>query len=183
MTKDIIINDVLIPSLSELFRVDYKNIRFGVSERNICARLAHHMENIIREYDIRNNSHCFNNYFVDVEYNRMGNGDLKKYETNEHRDRYFVSDLLLQSRDVERNFLAVEMKRSYNANREGDRNRLKAIVSPRPVGTRHNCVYDTLVGAFVIYSKKGVDIEIYENVNGHGDKTDEMHLDLNDLMR
>lgn len=105
----------------------------------------------------------------------MGNGDLKKYETNEHRDRYFVSDLLLQSRDVERNFLAVEMKRSYNANREGDRNRLKAIVSPRPVGTRHNCVYDTLVGAFVIYSKRGVDIEIYENVNGHGDKTDEMH--------
>lgn len=51
ITRDIIINDILIPSLKRLYQEDYDNIRFGVSERNICARLAHHMENIMREYD------------------------------------------------------------------------------------------------------------------------------------
>lgn len=29
---DIIINDILIPSLKRLYQVDYDNIRFGVSE-------------------------------------------------------------------------------------------------------------------------------------------------------
>lgn len=29
-----------------LYREDFSNIRFGASERNISARLAHHMENI-----------------------------------------------------------------------------------------------------------------------------------------
>lgn len=49
--KEIILNQILIPSLQRLYQVDYDNIRFDVSERNICARLAHHMENIMREYD------------------------------------------------------------------------------------------------------------------------------------
>ena len=49
ITRDIIIHDILIPSLKRLYQRDYDNIRFGVSERNICARLAHHMENIMRE--------------------------------------------------------------------------------------------------------------------------------------
>ena len=48
ITNNIIVNDILIPSLKRLYQVDYDNIRFGVSERNICARLAHHMENIMR---------------------------------------------------------------------------------------------------------------------------------------
>lgn len=37
--RDIIINDILIPSLQRLYKVDYNNILFRVSERNICARL------------------------------------------------------------------------------------------------------------------------------------------------
>ena len=39
--KDIIVREILIPSLKRLYAVDYENIRFGVSEWNICARLAH----------------------------------------------------------------------------------------------------------------------------------------------
>ena len=112
--NEIIINDILIPSLKKLYQVDYDNIRFEVSERNICARLAHHMENIIREYDRSNNTNYFLKYFADVEYNRMGNGDLKHYENSEHRPKYMVSDLLIQSRGYERNLLAVEMKRKGN---------------------------------------------------------------------
>ena len=78
MTRDIIINDILIPSLKRLYQVDYDNIRFGVSERNICARLALHMENIMREYDSSHDTNYFIGYNADVEYNRMGNGEGQK---------------------------------------------------------------------------------------------------------
>ena len=46
--RDEIIYNILIPSLQRLYEVDYFNIRNGVSERNICARLAHHMEIIMQ---------------------------------------------------------------------------------------------------------------------------------------
>lgn len=49
--REIIVHKILIPSLKRLYAVDYDNIRYGVSERNICARLAHHMENLMRRYD------------------------------------------------------------------------------------------------------------------------------------
>ena len=52
--RDIIIYEILIPALNKLYHTNYDNIHFGVSERNVCARLAHHMENIMRSYDNRN---------------------------------------------------------------------------------------------------------------------------------
>lgn len=75
--KAIILHDILIPSIRMLYREDFSNIRFGASERNVSARLAHHMENIMREYDAKNSTSLFKRYYVDVEYNRMGNGDMK----------------------------------------------------------------------------------------------------------
>ena len=168
--KEIIIQYILIPSLFRLYNEDYDNIFCGVSERNICARLAHHMENIMREFDLNNHTDYFNHYFADVEYNRMGNGILKQYENSEHRPVYMVSDLLIQSRGVPRNYLAVEMKRKGNyRNNQEDRNRLKSIVSSsRNRDYAINCVHDTLVGAFIVYSPKGVQIELYEDVDGVG---------------
>lgn len=167
--RNVIINDILIPSLKQLYQVDYENILFGVSERNICARLAHYMENIMREYDSSHSTRYFRNYYADVEYNRMGNGDLKQYENSEHRPKYMVSDLLIQSRGYERNYLAVEMKRKGNyRNANDDRERLASMVSPAPQGMHDRYVHDTLVGAFIVYGKDGVKIELFENVNGRG---------------
>ena len=156
MIEDIrnnIIYDILLPSLCRLYDMDYDNIRFGVSERNICGRLAYHMENIMREFDRDHNSDLFIHYYADVEYNRMGNGELKRYENSEHLPQYMVADLLIQSRGEPRNLLAVEMKRKSNyVNREKDRERLEALVSPVPVYNTLQCVYGTVVGAFIIYS-------------------------------
>ena len=167
VTNNIIINDILIPSLKRLYQVDYDNIRFGVSERNICARLAHHMENIMREYDSSHSTKYFRNYYADVEYNRMGNGDLKQYENSKRIPTYMVSDLLIQSRGYERNYLAVEMKRKGNyRNANKDRERLASMVSSRPKNEEQRCVHNTLVGAFIIYGKEGVKIELFENING-----------------
>ena len=47
--KAIILHDILIPSISMLYNEDFSNIRFGASERNISARLAHHMENMMQK--------------------------------------------------------------------------------------------------------------------------------------
>ena len=180
--RDIVIDDILIPSLQKLYKTDYDNIRFDVSERNICARLAHHMENIMRRYDCEHERRLFRKYYADVEYNRMGNGDIKQYENSDHLPQKMVSDLLIQSRGKEPNCLAVEMKKKKNKlNRDDDRKRLKALVSPVPVDSNLPCVYGTLVGAFIIYSPEDVVIEIYEIVDGHGENTGEIPLQYDEI--
>ena len=183
ITRDIIINDILIPSLKRLYQEDYDNIRFGVSERNICARLAHHMENIMREYDDSHSTKYFRNYYADVEYNRMGNGDMKQYENSKRISTYMVSDLLIQSRGYERNYLAVEMKRKGNyRNAKEDRKRLASMVSPRPKNEEQRCVHDTLLGAFIVYGIGGVEIELFENVNGEVKKSDISPIHYEELL-
>lgn len=112
----------------------------------------------------------FAKYYADVEYNRMGNGDIKRYENSEHLPKEMVSDLLIQSRGAEPNYLAVEMrKKKNNQKREEDSERLKALVSPKPVRKDLKCVYGTLLGAFIIYSPEDVVIELFENVKGRGE--------------
>ena len=133
----------------------------------------------MREFDLNNHTDYFNRYFADVEYNRMGNGILKQYENSEHRPVYMVSDLLIQSRGVPRNYLAVEMKRKGNyRNIQEDRNRLKSIVSsPRDRSSDFDCVHDTLVGAFIVYSPEGVQIELYEDRNGEGTESESFYFE------
>ena len=166
--RDVVIYDILVTSLRKLYEEDYFNIKVGVSERNICARLAHHMEIQMRKC---NYSKVFDDYYVDVEYNRMGYGNLKSYENHKHGRKYMVSDLLIHSRGRSSNLLAVELKRKGNSkNSEKDIERLKALVSSRPDNIESNCVYGTLVGAFITYSPDEVIIEIFEDHNGKGQK-------------
>lgn len=160
--KDIILNEILIPSLKRLYQEDYNNIKFGVSERNICARLAHHMENMMREYDDQHYPSQFQGYYADVEYNRMSNGDYKFYEDSQKRPRYMVSDLLIHCRGCKRNLLAVEMKRKGNkVGVDKDKERLSSLVTPSTHDQLPDCVHDTLLGAFIEYSTKGVNMELF----------------------
>lgn len=162
--KAIVLHGILIPSICKLYKEDFSNIRFDVSERNICARLAHHMENIMREYDAKNETSFFTSYYADVEYNRMGNGDMKYYEDSLKRPKYMVSDLLIQSRGYEGNLLAVELKKKGSTKKAiaKDRERLTSLVTPGSLSQLTGCVHDTLLGAFIIYSKDGVDMEVFE---------------------
>ena len=73
----------------------------------------------------------FKKYYADVEYNRMRNGDIKQYEDSRKVKQKMVSDLLIQSRGIERNLLAVELKKTKNKDqRDENRDRLKSIVKP-----------------------------------------------------
>lgn len=168
--KDMIVNNVLIPSLKKLYASDYDNIRFGVSERNICARLAHHMENLMRQGEF---SDLFDHYYADVEYNRMGYGDFKFYMNSKRDQQYMVSDLVVHSRGKMTNLLSIEMKRkgNYKKSKE-DKIRLMSIVSSLESKPFY-CVSETLVGAYITYSDKDVKIEIFEAIKGKGKKTGE----------
>ncbi len=92
MERDEIINSILRPSLKRLYLMDYFNIRNGVSERNICARLAHHMGTIMHESD------NFQEYFADVEYNRKNDGSIKHCEGYKKVSLPMVSDLVVHKR-------------------------------------------------------------------------------------
>lgn len=168
--KAIVLHDILIPSICKLYKEDFSNIRFDVSERNICARLAHHMENIMRVYDAKNRTSFFTSYYADVEYNRMGNGDMKYYEDSLKRPKYMVSDLLIQSRGYEGNLLAVELKKKGATKKaiDNDIKRLKSLVTPGSLSQLTGCVHDTLLGACIIYSKDGVDMDIFEFLSEEG---------------
>lgn len=166
----LVLHNILIPSICKLYKEDFSNIRFDVSERNICARLAHHMENIMRDYDAKNGTPFFTFYYADVEYNRMGNGDMKYYEDSLKRPKYMVSDLLIQSRGYEGNLLAVELKKKGSTKKAiaKDRERLTSLVTPGSLSQLTGCVHDTLLGAFIIYSKDGVDMDIFEFLSDEG---------------
>ena len=170
--RDIIINGILIPSIQKLYEVDYFNICNGVSERNICARLAHHMENVLREND------SYNDYFADVEYNRKNDGTTKYYENKLKVSCRMVSDLIVHKRNDEPNLLAVEMKRWDNYDkRKEDRVRLVSVVSsPKLEDRKLNCIYETEMGAFIIYSPERLKVEIYgKGDDGIGYITCELH--------
>lgn len=132
----------------------------------------------MRRYDEVNGTDCFLNYFADVEFNRMGNGDQKHYENREHRSVYMVSDLLIQTRGYGRNYLAVEMKRKGNSrNVDENKKRLMSLVpSPSDYQNAQTCVYNTLAGALVVSSRTDVVLELFENNDRRGANTVEIHL-------
>lgn len=176
MVNKELVEQILVQSLQRLYEIDETNIKYEVSERNICARLAHHMENIMREYDQQNNSHYFQKYYVDVEYNRMGFGDLKHFEDYKHVSHYMVSDLLIHSRGYERNLLAVEMKKPRNRKTvEEDKKRLRSLVTPPSDESPLDCVHGTMLGAFIVYSIKGVEMELFYYSDEDGEvKTEQL---------
>lgn len=93
-----------------------------------------------------------------------------------------VSDLLIQSKGHERNYLAVEMKRKgIYRNAKEDHERLASMVSSRPKNEEQRCVHDTLVGAFIVYGTDGVKIELFENIKGKGINSDPFMIPFNEF--
>lgn len=89
-----------------------------------------------------------------------------------------VSDMLIQTRGYGRNYLAVEMKSKGNRrNVDEDKERLMSLVSSPPdYEQAQRCVYETLVGAFIAFSSEDVVMELFENNDGRGEKTEDIVL-------
>lgn len=151
------------------------NILHGVTERNLCQRLAIPLEHVAR-----NNG--FASYRADVEYNRNNDGHLKTAVSPERNEVVTITcDLILHSRGerVQDNLIAIEMKRSTHraSHMAKDRYRLVALtrrpfedVWPEPlldeakgvqIDIRHVCDYE--VGYLVVLhaAKRIFSIEEY----------------------
>ena len=127
-----IVLSLLHNSFEDVYTLDGVNLNDGVSEWNICARVAMYMEKRMRAYVFLNRTSIFEDYYVDVEYNRSYGGNPKIV------DGYKVRvDLIVQTREETKpNFLVLEMKKLDNPEKRVDDEReLKRMVRPRQEGT------------------------------------------------
>ena len=151
---------MLKKALASLYIQDKRNIDMKVNEMNLCARLAHHLENKIRKYGL-----LFEGYYVDTEYNRGMYGQKIKYvEYNDKQLHAVRCDMLIHSRGLKNldNLLALEMKKeNVDTDVEDNHDRLENIVKPRTDDTPKNAVCDTLVGVFLEIASNGCKMTQY----------------------
>ena len=165
------VREMVEKSISILYKIDRDNIKDGVSERNLCARLALYL------HEELNNSPFSNNYYVDVEYNRMGLNIKKQIQEANRNLKSIVCDLLIHSRGrnlvhnnekicLPDNLLALEMKREPNKNnatRESDRERLKAMTKIEVGNNTIGHVANTVFGVFLEIGITCYELEFYSN--------------------
>jgi len=99
------------------------NILNGSSEQNLCGRLALAMERCREERGI-------NGYFVDTEYNRKQNGEVKTIIEGGIKVVPIRCDIILHSRGqiaAKDNLIVVEMKRSKHSKAEKQKDRMRLI--------------------------------------------------------
>ena len=161
---------LLLQAIEDLYDQDYRNLILEVSERNLCGRLAFHLENLMRQYDKDHNKSFFKEYFADIEYNRMEDLDgkpLKKTVIFEDgTEETIICDMLVHSRGRNKkmdNLMALEMKRTYNKDSvESDNKRLITMVSPPSSNVVCKIMYSTLMGVFLTCDKTNCLITVYE---------------------
>lgn len=120
-----VVRSVLDQSLDRFFVEEVKPLLDGVNERSNCTRLAIIMTEIAGAHGLRA-------YFVDTEYNRMRNGQVKTILDGKTKVVTINCDLILHSRGnlvAEDNLIAVEMKKSEGtlSQKQRDRDRLSAL--------------------------------------------------------
>jgi len=173
MKKNILLN-MLKRAIKILYETDYENIKLDVTEQNICARLAHHLENLMREYDNSHIRKMFKYYYVDVEYNRMVDLNGKKQKKSIifpcGIEETIICDLLVHSRGKVKkqdNLLALEMKKTKNEDSvDSDQERLMSLISPAPNDSQCKSMYNTLLGVFLEYNENECNMICYEYYDG-----------------
>lgn len=147
------LSDLFESALKEFFTKEAINIQNGVSERNLCCRLAMILEPRARAAGLTD-------YFADCEYNR-NYGRVKTIIDGEHRVILVTCDILLHSRGIleKDNLIAIEMKKSGRNPQEtrDDHNRLKALTQPQfPYeGNPDRHVFGYEVGYFLEIDSEG----------------------------
>ena len=161
---------LLDEAIRKVYDTDIDVITNKVSERCICARLAFHLETILRHPDYLD---VFMGYYVDVEYDRMGDANPKHIVG----EKKHVCDLLIHSRGhkpEQDNLLALEMKvHNNNTNVECDKCRLKHLVQ-HSNETNKGYVRDTLIGVLLRIQEKQYKLLIFDGDNNNGEPSDEI---------
>jgi hypothetical protein len=140
------VEDIFREAVEEFLAREFALVRKDAHEQSLCGRLAIYM-------DRAKDRHGRKQYYVDVEYNRRGEGRKQIIHpvTGLHID--IVCDVLLHSRgDLEDdNLIAVEMKKDYAApeRKQSDRERLQALTLPMPEGGSLDYVCGYRIGYYL----------------------------------
>lgn len=114
--------DLIVESLNELCRFNRTLFKETVSEQTICASLSQCILLVKREKYPR-----FNDYYVDVEYNRGYSGKKKAVQmfdnqTKEYRLKNVICDLVIHKRGeggaTPENLIAIEMKKTSDCEKK-----------------------------------------------------------------
>lgn len=102
-----------------------RNALSGISERSLCGRLAMILDSKLKDAGITG-------YYVDLEYNRKQDGQIKTILDGDFKIIPVTCDLIVHTRGeafLRDNLLAIEMKKSNHAESEKnkDRERLRAL--------------------------------------------------------
>jgi len=147
-----IIFSLLEHALDDFYAKEQINLQLDVHEIAHGHRLAIYFENRLREYDNARQEKLFENYFVDIEFNRMEGGAVKTvfYDGMQHETR---CDILLHSKGevpAKENLLVVELKKEHSTNKEQDDiKEIKRMVSPAEDGAPDRSICDTLLGVYL----------------------------------
>lgn len=171
--------DISLPRMQELFRGalevfcadERANIVSGVSERNLCQRLAMPLERAAHAAGLER-------YKADVEYNRANDGRLKTIVGGGMEIVSITCDLILHSRGLDPdqdNLIAIEMKRSSHPVQEKNKDRVRLMALTREpwegvwaadgsADPEHVCDY--IVGYYVELDRRAGIFRIEEYVRG-----------------
>ena len=169
---EVMIDRILRTTISRFVDEETENILSGVSERNLCGRLALILESVAHEYGLTG-------YFADVEYNRKQGGKIKTIIDDDMRTITINCDLILHSRGNKLesdNLIAIEMKKASRPKKEkeSDRSRLRAMTKTSYDGLwssdgithpEHVCGY--VLGAFIELDEQEREIRIECFANGN----------------
>jgi hypothetical protein len=145
---------LLESALEDFYAQEQRNLQLNVHEICHGHRLAIYFENRIREYDDTHREKLFDNYYVDIEFNRTEGGAVKRvYYDNELHDTR--CDLLLHRKGnvqppERENLLIVELKKEHSTEREDlDIKEINRMVSPSEEGAPDAAICNTLLGIYL----------------------------------
>lgn len=165
------LNQIFEQSLQQFFQREAQNILSGVSERNLCSRLAIPLETITHQNGL-------SAYYADTEYNRKQNGRVKTMLDDDMQVINITCDLILHSRGevmARDNLIAIEMKKSERPEEEkvSDRARLRTLTKASfddvwsfdgQTHPEHVCGYE--VGYFIELDKDSNYYSVQQFQNG-----------------
>lgn len=187
MATDLFSNDLRTlfhASFQCFLETEAENMCAGISERNLCARLANILELKAHESGLPKE------YKADVEYNRKQGGEIKTIIDDNLKIIKITCDIILHSRGKmgeEDNLIAIEMKKKERPKSEGvsDRQRLALMTrksfdniwSWNGTSPEHVCGYR--YGYYIEFDIKNMMCKITEFTNGGKNKKTSYKIQLN----
>ena len=163
------LEDIFREAVEEFLAREFALVRKDAHEQSFCGRLAIYI-------DHAKDRHGLEPYYVDVEYNRQGEGRKRIIHPVTREPIHVVCDLLLHSRGELRddNLIALEMKKAEakSEDKQSDRERLQALTTAAPEGAEEDYVCSYKLGYYLEVDIRNATLLIEEyregNMTPHG---------------